>query len=257
MPLFQAIKRSERTAAVSRDPNHFFPHADTLIPSAIKGRHTSTGLRRNSPFSIMIDTFTLGLTNSLFLADLTIRFGLSLRVIMRKRAPSVSFAWLVLILLIPFAGALIYLLFGENRLGERRANRLIKDRPIIREWSSALRNKAEVDWSTINPECLPLDRQIVATTGIPTMPGNQLELIDTADRFFSLLIDDIRRAQSSCYLEFYILSEGGRIDELLETLLAARKRGVVCRVLLDSIGSKLFLRGGGCLAIAQGEYRGG
>ena len=131
MPLFQVIKRSERTAAVSRDPNHFFPHADTLIPRATKGRHTSAGLRRNSPFSIMIDTFTLGLTNSLFLADLTIRFGLSLRVIMRKRAPSVSFAWLVLILLIPFAGALIYLLFGENRLGERRANRLIKDRPII------------------------------------------------------------------------------------------------------------------------------
>ena len=201
----------------------------------------------------MIDTFTLGLTNSLFLADLTIRFGLSLRVIMRKRAPSVSFAWLVLILLIPFAGALIYLLFGENRLGERRANRLIKDRPIIREWSSALRNKAEVDWSTINPECLPLDRQIVATTGIPTMPGNQLELIDTADRFFSLLIDDIRRAQSSCYLEFYILSEGGRIDELLETLLAARKRGVVCRVLLDSIGSKLFLRGGGASRLRKGN----
>jgi cardiolipin synthase len=201
----------------------------------------------------MIDTFTLGLTNSLFLADLTIRFGLSLRVIMRKRAPSVSFAWLVLILLIPFAGALIYLLFGENRLGERRANRLIKDRPIIREWSSALRNKAEVDWSTINPECLPLDRQIVATTGIPTMPGNQLELIDTADRFFSLLIDDIRRAQSSCYLEFYILSEGGRIDDLLETLLAARKRGVVCRVLLDSIGSKLFLRGGGASRLRKGN----
>jgi cardiolipin synthase A/B len=190
----------------------------------------------------MMDTFTWGLTSWLFLADLAIRLGFSLRVIMRKRAPSVSFAWLVVILLFPFAGAITYLLFGENRLGERRANRLLKDRPIIREWSNALRDKAAIDWSTINLECLPLDRQIMATTGIPTMPGNGLELIDTADHFFSLLIDDIHRAQSSCYLEFYVLNVGGRIDELIETLITARKRGVVCRLLLDSIGSKRFLR---------------
>ncbi|MBW1749855.1 MAG: PLDc N-terminal domain-containing protein, partial [Deltaproteobacteria bacterium] len=45
-------------------------------------------------------------TTSIFIADLAIRIGLSLRVIMRKRAASVSLAWLVVILLLPFAGAI-------------------------------------------------------------------------------------------------------------------------------------------------------
>jgi len=199
----------------------------------------------------MMDFDTWGLTSCIFLADLAIRFGFSLRVIMRKRAASVSFAWLVIILLVPFAGALVYLLFGESRLGERRANRLIKDRPVLREWSSSLREYPPIDWSSINPECQPLDRQITTTTGMPTMPGNRLELIDTADRFFSLLIDDINRARFSCSLEFYILSEGGRIDDVINALLTARKRGVVCRLLLDSIGSRPFLRGSGAARLRQ------
>lgn len=189
-----------------------------------------------------MDTFIWGWTSSIFFADLAIRIVFSLRVIMRKRAPSVSFAWLVVILLLPFAGAIIYLLFGENRLGERRANRLLQDRSITKEWSGSLCSNPSINWEKINPECLPLDRQITATTGIPTMPGNKLELLDASDSFLHCLIDDISKAQSSCFLEFYILSEGGLADTLIDSLMEARKKGVTCRVLLDSIGSKKFLR---------------
>ncbi|MEE9570319.1 MAG: PLDc N-terminal domain-containing protein, partial [Gammaproteobacteria bacterium] len=51
----------------------------------------------------------------LFLADLGIRVGLCVRVIMRRRPVGVSLAWLFVILLFPFAGAFIYLLLGELR----------------------------------------------------------------------------------------------------------------------------------------------
>lgn len=50
------------------------------------------------------------------LADLFLRIGLSIRVIMRKRQYGVTLAWLVVILLIPFLGAIIYLFLGENRI---------------------------------------------------------------------------------------------------------------------------------------------
>ncbi|MDD2464894.1 MAG: cardiolipin synthase [Desulfobulbus sp.] len=189
-----------------------------------------------------MDGFVWGLTSMIFLLDLAIRIGLSLRVIMRKRAPSVSIAWLVIVLLFPFAGAITYLLLGETRLGERRAARLVKGRPMIRQWSATLEEYPQVDWSGVNPECLPLDRQVLAATGIPTMAGNHLELIDCAETFFIRLIDDIREAKHSCSLEFYILNEGGHVDQLIKELLVARRRGVCCRLLLDSIGSKIFLR---------------
>ncbi len=182
------------------------------------------------------------LTTSIFFVDLAIRIGLSLRVIMRKRSASVSLAWLVIILLVPFVGAIIYLLFGEYRIGERRANRLATDQTFIKEWTKSLLNRVDVNWERINPECLPIDRQINAAIGIPTMPDNSLELINQSEDFFQHLLKDIEMAQSSCFFEFYIWNQGGLADEVAEALIRARKRGVTCRVLLDSIGSKDFLQ---------------
>ena len=148
------------------------------------------------------------LTSSAFFADLAIRIGLSLRVIMRKRAASVTLAWLVVILLLPFAGAVIYLLFGENRLGEKRAERVAADLHIFTKWAEGLKQRTDVDWSRLSPECQPLRRQADTVIGIPTMDGNRLTIIKDADNFLRTLIADIDQARSTCFLEFYIWNEG-------------------------------------------------
>ena len=187
------------------------------------------------------------LTSIIFLTDLTIRIGLSVRVIMRKKEPSVTLAWLVVILLLPFFGAIIYLLFGENRLGERRARRAAADIPLILRWAQKLRQRSFIDWDEINPECEPLHRQIDAAIGIPTMPGNSLALIGNSNDFFRRLILDIENAESICCLEFYIFSSGGYADLVCTALKKACRRGVACKLLLDSIGSKDFLNSPVCL----------
>jgi cardiolipin synthase len=181
-------------------------------------------------------------TTLLFLGDLTIRIGLSLRVIMRKKAASVSLAWLVVILLIPFAGALIYLLFGENRLGESRAKRAAANMAFLQNWGSRLTKTSNVNWEKINPECSPIHRQIISLFNIPPMPGNDLQLISTSDNFFKKLLEDIHSSTTFCYLQFYILSLGGHTDEVISALIEAAARDVKCRVMVDSIGSKQFLR---------------
>ncbi len=186
------------------------------------------------------------LTSVLFLADLTIRISLSIRVVMRKKEPSVTLAWLVVILLLPFLGAIIYLLFGENRLGERRARRAAADIPLILRWAEKLRRRSFIDWNTINPECEPLRRQIDSAIGIPTMPGNTLSLIETSTDFFRRLISDIEQARSTCFLEFYIFHSGGHADQVCAALKKAVARGVRCKLLVDSIGSKDFLGGRQC-----------
>ncbi len=193
------------------------------------------------------------LTSAIFFADLAIRIGLSLRVVMRKKAAPVTLAWLVVILLLPFFGAIIYLLFGENRLGERRAKRAAAGVPLILRWAESLQQRAFTDWNTLNPECEPIHRQIDAAIKIPTMPDNRLLLIENSEDFFGHLIGDIDQAQTTCFLEFYIWSNGGAADLVCQALIRACKRGVRCRLLLDSLGSKVFLRSSQCRELeAQG-----
>jgi len=57
-----------------------------------------------------------------------------------------------------------------------------------------------------------------------------------------MLIADIDAAHSTVHLEFYIWSAGGFVDDLVNSLVHAAGRGVSCRALMDSLGSRSFFR---------------
>ncbi len=176
------------------------------------------------------------------LTDLAIRIGLSVRVIMRKRSYGVSLAWLVVILLFPFAGGFIYLLFGENRIPERRSERIKKSYNHYLHWLQTLHDRSPVQWDQLNTECQPLHLLARRLTGLPAMAGNHLEIIETPEKIIGSIIRDIDRAKSTCHLQFYIWEEGGQVDRVIDALLRATHRGVTCRVLLDAIGSRNFMK---------------
>jgi cardiolipin synthase len=184
-------------------------------------------------------------TYAVFVADLLIRVGLSVRVISRRLPVGVSLAWLAIILLFPFAGALLYLMLGEYRLGRSRARRVLAYRNSTREASGKEGHAAAwVDPATLSPTSAALARLAQATLGAPALGGNRLQLLDNAEAAFPVLIADIDRASQSCLLEFYIWSNGGRADEVGSALIRAAKRGVECRVLVDALGSSAFLKSG-------------
>ena len=177
------------------------------------------------------------------LLDLIIRLGLSVRVIMRQRQYGVTLAWLVVILLLPFLGAIIYLFFGENRIGDTRASRAENSLNHYKRWLESLQNIAPVNWAELNPEFQPIQQQANTLIGIPAMNGNDLELIEDPERIMRSIIQDIDGATSTCHLQFYIWSEGGTADEVVSAVIRAAERGVTCRILVDSIGSNDFLKG--------------
>ncbi len=165
---------------------------------------------------------------------------LGLRVVMRKRPVGVTIAWLGVIVLAPFLGAISYFLFGESRLGNRTERRMKELLPAYREWLSTPR-EATADWKGLPPEPLEIHELGVRTIGIPALCGNRLDLYGDSIETFRSIVSDIDRAQESVHMEFYIWEAGGAADEVAAALLRAAKRGVSCRVLLDSIGSADFL----------------
>ena len=80
------------------------------------------------------------------------------------------------------------------------------------------------------------------TIGIPVRAGNRVEFLTSSEQGLVRLIKDIDEARQTCHLEFYIWAEGGLADEVGKAVLRAAKRGVICRILLDDVGSREFLR---------------
>jgi cardiolipin synthase A/B len=180
---------------------------------------------------------------AILIVDLLIRIVLSYRIIMRRLPVGISLAWLAIILIFPLVGAVIYAFFGTRRVGKRREERLARLRDPFVRWLNQQRARFEVARMTLNPECEPISRLAEAESGFPSLPGNDLDLFDSADIVFRSLVADINAAQKSCLLEFYIWTEGGIADQVVEALIRAAGRKVVCRVLVDAHGSRDFLRG--------------
>ena len=186
------------------------------------------------------------------IVDYTLRIGLSLRVVMRRLPVGVALSWIMIVLIAPLAGAGIYLMFGELRLGRRRVAWAAQIHELYVKWTNSLRARYPITWPEGDVLSEPLSRLTEALVGIPTTPANDLELIDGAETILRRLIADIEASERNCHLEFYIWSSGGTADEVAEALLRAVKRGVTCRVLLDDVGSREFLRSGLARRLREG-----
>jgi len=183
------------------------------------------------------------LTTSLIsAAHWAIVIALSIRVIMRRLPVGVSLAWLAVIFSIPFVGALVYLLIGENRLSNKYLKRAATIHGAYGHWQEGLRARMSHPQLVVDPKVASLQRHAETLVGFPTMQGNQLRLMDDFKTVFASIITDLNHARKTCHLEFYIWHMGGMADQVAEALIGAVKRGVVCRVLMDAIGSKAFLK---------------
>ncbi len=193
-------------------------------------------------------------TTALLAADWLLRFVLAVRVVMRRLAVGTTLAWLTIILSFPLVGSLLYLLFGELKLGRRRAERARAIHGPYREWQRSLKRRY-TEPPTIPADAEPTARLLEAIGGVPPLAGNALTLLAGADATIAALLADIATAQTSIDLEFYIWSEGGLVDEIEAALIAAAGRGVAVRLLVDAVGSGAFLKGPGPDRLRRGGLK--
>ncbi len=165
--------------------------------------------------------------------------GFSVRVIMQRPATGVALAWLFLIAAVPFGGAIAYLLVGEKRIPPERRHRLARLRESYVELVDALSKQklTEVNWARHSPEAREMDRLGRLLVGLPTVSGSTGKMLSRTEDSLRGIAGDVDAAKHSVLMEFYIWSEGGLADEVLESVIRAAKRGVVCRLLIDALGA--------------------
>ncbi len=168
--------------------------------------------------------------------------GLGLRIIARRRPAGVGLAWITLIAVLPLLGAVLYLMVGELWLAGRRVSRAKQLGPAFRARMAELAEQAPADLASLSALAHTLDAYAVRGAQMPTLGGNAVTLYSTAAEAFASLITDIDAAEHRVYMLFYIWSPGGLVDEVGEAVCRAARRGVDCRVLLDSYGSHPFFR---------------
>jgi len=167
-------------------------------------------------------------------------------LLLLKKRPGATLAWLWAIVFIPLLGAAAFFAFGTDRLKRRRLRR--------RNQFSARLSRETVPEGTTDSGTTRLlarlsrrDRQFLQLMSrvnqLPVSSAETIRLLPDAEAFYPALEERIAAARHHIHLECYIWVGDGTGRRFLSLLTAAARRGVIVRLLLDGVGSYGFSAG--------------
>ena len=162
-------------------------------------------------------------------------------LLLLNKRPTATLAWLWAILLFPVVGPSLYLMIGTERIKRARIRRRRHFRGKGR-FASGDSTGTRGAHGASGPEVLPPDaqtlfRSLTAITQLPLATARSFRVLRKAPAFYGALHEDIRNAKDHVHIETYIWRDDEVGRELLDLLIAAAKRGVTVRVLVDELGS--------------------
>ncbi|MCB1487604.1 MAG: PLDc N-terminal domain-containing protein, partial [Bauldia sp.] len=171
--------------------------------------------------------------------------AIGIRVIMKRPEPGVALAWMLLVAVVPYVGAIIYLLIGERRIDPRREREIKALQHDYRRLFDASKEvgATDIDWSRHRPAARQLEALGSNLVGSHAVAGSAYRLFSDTQEMLATIARDIDAARTSVLMEFYIWGEGGAADTVTEALIRAAGRGVVCRILVDALGGRPWWKG--------------
>ena len=164
----------------------------------------------------------------------------TIRILLKRRPVTSALTWLLIIYIIPLVGVIAYLAFGELHLGKRRIMKAKSMWPSVETWLEKLKQSKHIFCKSNSRVAEPLFELCEKRQGIGGVKGNKIQLLTNYQDSLNAIIRDINSACYNIEMVFYIWQSGGLVDKVTEALIKAAKRGIKCRIMIDSAGSWSF-----------------
>lgn len=163
--------------------------------------------------------------------------ALAVWIVLQKRPPLSTLAWVLSLAALPMIGFVVYFYFGPQKIRRQRMKRQ-RLRKLHRVGAQG--DQAIADELPANAH--RLGRLMRALTGTPVSSAQHVALLAGGAVAFEAIVAAIERAQRHVHLEYYIF-EPDRIGTRIRDALIERARaGVQVRVLFDAVGSSRLSR---------------
>ncbi len=157
-------------------------------------------------------------------------------VLGENRNPVKSIAWVLVLVLLPVVGLVIYLIFGRNLRGMRLISR--SDLRELRSRNDVSDFNAPVQG--LSDESMQLISLVNKLTEPHLFVGNDLQVFTAGRDKFESLMRDIEDARQYIHVQYFIIENDAVGSQLIELLKRKAREGVQVRVLYDYVGSFYF-----------------
>ncbi len=193
----------------------------------------------------------------LFITELVLKIlMIAVVILQRKKTSSAKLAWILLIIFIPLGGSILYMLVGTRRLGSIRRRRHKKIIAQIPQSISSHKNCCTAVKNGEIKEKFHSIASIAETVGASfVLGGNNATLFGDSKKWAEALAEDICNAKKHCHILSYIMLDDKAGTLISDAMVDASARGVQCRLLLDSMGSKDFLHSKTCARLRDNNIQ--
>lgn len=162
------------------------------------------------------------------------------RIIRDTHSPEKTLAYLLLVIILPVAGAIFYFSFGINYRKEKLySKKVIEDDNLFHRIEERVMSDSHKIMSDNKEDLKDVDDmiQLLLTDSRCILTYNNAELLINGEEKFPRAFEDMENAVHFIHLEYYIVEEGEVFDRLVNILKRKASEGVKIRFIYDDFGS--------------------
>ena len=153
---------------------------------------------------------------------------------------SSTLPWIILLLLFPVIGTLMYIIIEQNKYNSRILKNIITSEKENKKYY--IQDK-KIEEEIKNNSRL---RYIGNYAGFPITKNNDVSYYPLGEIAFDAMIKELEKAESFIFLEYFIINHGMMWNSILKILERKAKDGLDVRVIYDDAG---------CIATLEKNYR--
>lgn len=150
-------------------------------------------------------------------------------------------AWILLIIFIPFIGAMLYIFFGVNLRRQKifdlkKAIDYDQFERFVEEYS-ARAEKETLMRDDVSTTYIHLIRLLIRINSSIITFNNKVQILNDGPDTFDAVFEACENAKEYIHLQYYIFIDGELLDRLISIFERKIKKGVEVRIIYDGLGS--------------------
>ena len=145
--------------------------------------------------------------------------------------------WIILILLFPIFGTVLYITLGRNYSRNKLLKSLIETE---NKFEGYLKQDSKVK-EEIYKDNMDILKYLMDYSKHPVSKNNRITYYDFGEEFYPELIKELKKAKKFIFMEYFIINKGKMWNGVLKILKEKAKAGVEIRLLYDDMGSLAML----------------
>ena len=181
----------------------------------------------------------MGFTISLYVLNILAAVFI---VFEERKRPVATLAWIMILFILPGVGLVLYIMLSQllarHRLSSLSSSMLLRDNPFLVEQKNLM---AEGNFNFVNTQAAAWRHLIKFNQEYASSyltQNNEVNVFTSGQQCFDSMYADLRAAESSINMEFFIMKPDYIGSEFLKILTERAKSGVKVRLLLDAMGCR-------------------